>query len=237
MVQLAPYQYRVSSPCFPFYPSPSLFYKGEVKQGKVSKQGKLDPYFITGVCFIFFDVISKKLLEKKLAESCFNISIIKNTKNLSGYRVDKSFSISLHKKDKVLLEMIQSHFEVGTIYNSTDKYIQYRVESLKGLKVVIDHFDKYSLITQKRADYKFFKSIVEMFNRKEHLTKQGLDKIVSIKASINKGLSNELKAAFPLVTPVQRPLVLDQEIPSPHWVSGFVLFFFDVISKKLLEKN
>jgi hypothetical protein len=40
-------------------------------------------------------------------------------------------------------------------------------------------------------------------NKKEHLTISGLHKIVEIRASINaKGLSDELKAAFPYIIPV-----------------------------------
>ena len=46
-------------------------------------------------------------------------------------------------------------------------------------------------------------------------------KIVNIKASINKSLSNELKAAFPNTIPVQKPLVQDQQILDPNWVAGF----------------
>jgi hypothetical protein len=39
---------------------------------------------------------------------------------------------------------------------------------------------------------------------KEHLTIQGLGKIVSIKASLNSGLSANLKAAFPAIIPATR---------------------------------
>jgi hypothetical protein len=45
---------------------------------------------------------------------------------------------------------------------------------------------------------------------------EGLNKIVAIKASINKGLSSELKAAFPLITPVQRPKVEEILIHDPY---------------------
>lgn len=38
---------------------------------------------------------------------------------------------------------------------------------------------------------------------------------------MNKGLTDELKAGFPDVIPVARPLVTDQVIPSEHWVAGF----------------
>jgi hypothetical protein len=45
---------------------------------------------------------------------------------------------------------------------------------------------------------------------------EGLRKIVGIKASMNKGLSEELKAAFPDTISVPRPLVKDQEIKDPN---------------------
>ena len=53
-------------------------------------------------------------------------------------------------------------------------------------------------------------------NRKEHLTSEGLQKIVNIKASLNLGLSVKLRAAFPNTIPVARPLVIDQEIKDPN---------------------
>jgi hypothetical protein len=76
--------------------------------------------------------------------------------------------------------------------------------------------EKFPLITQKRADYELFKRVVEIINRKEHLTLDGLKMILAIKASLNNGLSDELKAAFPNIIPVQRPVVKGQEIPDPH---------------------
>jgi hypothetical protein len=110
---------------------------------------------------------------------------------------------------------------VGRIFKGKDTIVL-RVQSLKDLIVVIYHFDKYPLITQKRADYELLKSVVEIMNRKEHLTTEGINKIVAIKSSINKGLSEELKVAFPDVVYIQRPLVVDQEIKDPNWLAGFV---------------
>jgi hypothetical protein len=43
-----------------------------------------------------------------------------------------------------------------------------------------------------------------------------LAKIVSIKASMNKGLSDELKLAFPDTHPLPRPLVEDPDIKDPN---------------------
>jgi hypothetical protein len=57
---------------------------------------------------------------------------------------------------------------------------------------------------------------------KEHLTEEGLNKIIALKSAINKGLSDMLKAAFPNVVPVVRPIHTVSETPlHPSWVSGF----------------
>ena len=51
--------------------------------------------------------------------------------------------------------------------------------------VIIPHFDKYPLITQKRADFELFKTAFEIINHQEHLTIEGLRKLVAIKTSLN----------------------------------------------------
>ena len=61
----------------------------------------------------------------------------------------------------------------------------------------------------------------ELINRAEHLTIEGLHKIVAIKASMNNGLSASLKEAFPGIIPVPRPVVVDQEIKDPKPLAGF----------------
>jgi hypothetical protein len=81
--------------------------------------------------------------------------------------------------------------------------------------VIISHFDRYPLISQKQADYELFK-IVLSYLQGFHLTREGLLKIISIKASMNKGLLEGLKGAFPDIIPVARPLVLNQLTLDPH---------------------
>lgn len=75
--------------------------------------------------------------------------------------------------------------------------------------------EKYPLITQKLVDYQLFKCVVDLMNRKEHLTPAGLQEIVNLKASINRGLSDTLKSAFPNTKPVVRPVVVNQESNPP----------------------
>jgi hypothetical protein len=63
--------------------------------------------------------------------------------------------------------------------------------------VIIPPFDKNPLISQKRADFLLFKSVVELMSRKEHQTLEGIIKIVSIRSSLNLGLTPTLNEAFP----------------------------------------
>jgi hypothetical protein len=72
--------------------------------------------------------------------------------------------------------------------------------------VIIPHFEKYPLITKKQSDYILFKEIVKLMDKGEHLKKDSIIKIVNLKASLNKGLSNKLKVFFPEVT-IERPIV------------------------------
>ena len=57
----------------------------------------------------------------------------------------------------------------------------------------------------------------------EHLTLEGLHKIVAIRASMNYVLkkSQNLISAFPDVVPVSRPKVKNQKIKDAKWLAGF----------------
>ena len=49
-----------------------------------------------------------------------------------------------------------------------------------------------------------------------HLREEGLQAIVNIRASLNLGLSEVLKVAFPDTIAVDRPRILSQVIPHPE---------------------
>jgi hypothetical protein len=116
------------------------------------------------------------------------------------------------------LEQIKSSFEdVGGIYKKGKILLNdYSVRSVKDLAVIINHFDKFPLLTQKRADFELFKIALDLMKHKEHLTIEGIHKLIAIKASMNLGLSEDLKVAFPNTHPVPRPVVENQEIKDPH---------------------
>ena len=61
-----------------------------------------------------------------------------------------------------------------------------------------------------------------MLNNKAHLSNQGLNQIINIKASMNLGLSDFLKSEFNKFTPVKRQIIKTESIPDSNWVAGFV---------------
>ena len=86
----------------------------------------------------------------------------------------------------------------------------YYIRRFKEIDLLIDHFNKYPLITQKHADYLLFKSAFQIINKKEYLTLKGFNELLKIKATMNKGLPQELKEAFPNITPIERPIIISK---------------------------
>ena len=85
----------------------------------------------------------------------------------------------------------------------------------------MDHFDKYPLISAKVVDYLLFKKCFNLIKLQEHLTEEGLLKLIGIKASLNLGLPLNLKEAFPKVEQYNRPAYTFKGIADPNWVAGF----------------
>lgn len=101
-------------------------------------------------------------------------------------------------KDAALLESIKAFFGEGNISKLNFNSRQFRVSSLNGLKVILDHLDKYPLLTDKFGDLQLFKQIFKLMSEDQHLTREGLKKILQLKNVLNKGgLSKKLKIAFP----------------------------------------
>lgn len=127
-----------------------------------------------------------------------------------------SFQISLHTKDKAILDLIQDKLAIGKIYTAGPTAVTLEIRSIKELLVLKAHFDKYPLISQKQSDYELFKLALDYIQQGLHLNTEGLIKILSIKASMNRGLADGLKYAFPDIIPVARPLVKNHIIPDPQ---------------------
>lgn len=148
------------------------------------------------------------------------MTIVSNPKLNTGWGVKLVFKIALSKKDLYLLESVKNFFSVGKIYIHSHS-CELRIESAKDLRILISHFDRFELITQKRIDFEHLSKVFDLMQNKEHLTNEGLHKILTIRASWNLGLSDTLQAAFPSIVPVVIPRFINDKSLDPNWLAGF----------------
>ena len=160
-------------------------------------------------------------------EGSFSIIVCKNKTSKLDWSVQLKFQIGVHTKDLNLLYKLQQYLggvDIGSIHLAINReMVNYSIDSKKGLSKLIIHLEKYPLLTKKNADFILFKQAVEIVNNKAHITVQGLNEIVNIKASMNLGLSDILKSEFDQHIPVERPIIYNSNIIiDPNWISGFV---------------
>jgi len=190
------------------------------------KTNLLHPWFITG------------LID---AEGSFGVAIIKDDSRSSGFAISIFLEMGLNFKDKDLLLRIKNTLGVGNIYhNKSDNTFKWKVSNLSDISnVILPFLNKYSLVTQKRADYEIFTQIAKLLENKQHMNCKGLQDIVNLKASLNLGLKDKNKTYFPNTIPVPKHTVPFKGIPDSFWLAGFAegeACFYLSIYKSLKSK-
>ena len=126
-------------------------------------------------------------------EGCFLISFNKNAGFNLKLEVRPSFSIGQgkhresYKSQTHILQRIESYFQCGFIRKyKRDGMMKYEVRNLSNLcDIIIPHFEKYSLLTQKKLDFNKFKIICLMIRSNQHRNEQGLKKIIDLACDMN----------------------------------------------------
>jgi len=171
----------------------------------------LNPLFVTG----FSD-----------AESSFVVTILKNPRYKIGWNVQARFQIKLHEKDRAVLILIQNYFKgIGYISKINSRStVEFRVSDITSLKnLILPHFEKYPLLTNKYKDFIIFKQIVLLMSDNKHTNLEGLKEILEQRASLNWGLSKSLKESFPLIVGVKKITVYNNIFNNIcyEWLAGF----------------
>jgi hypothetical protein len=135
------------------------------------------------------------------------LSISQNSSLKTGWEVRLNFQIGLHIKDLDLLKLFKLYFGVGLVF-TRGSMVYFRVRSIKDLHIIFNHFKNYPLKTQKGADFLLFVKALELIQLKMHLERTGLEQLVAIKASMNFGLSEHLKNAFPNIRAAKRANII-----------------------------
>ena len=123
-------------------------------------------------------------------EGCFHISINKLSGMSLGWQVLPEFRIVQHEKDEEVLYQIKNYFGFGSIeINNVDENATrkgFRVRGLENLNKIVKFFEENPLRTTKKKNFEIFRKAIHMMNNKEHLTKEGLDKIAELVSGMNR---------------------------------------------------
>lgn len=120
-------------------------------------------------------------------EGTFHVGILTNNTMRLGYQVQLQFAITQHIRDLQLINQFIPFFgNVGLIVKDGPTKVQFRIRSFKHLPVLFNLLDQYPLQTQKALDAQCFREVYNMMLNKEHLSQTGLDKILTIKATMNR---------------------------------------------------
>ena len=124
-------------------------------------------------------------------EGCFNVSIRPHPTVRYGSKcvIGHVFQIYQHRDEIELLRQFMDHFGCGRITSKgpQSSVMTYAVSARMDLVTkVIPFFELYQLRSGKKDDFLKFRDIVLAMSRKEHLTRDGFRKIVTLAFAMNK---------------------------------------------------
>ena len=124
-------------------------------------------------------------------EGCFHIGINKLEKMSLGWQVLPEFRVVQHQRDEAILHEIQKYFGYGTVTTNRSEHHgtrkEFRVRGLENLNHLIRFFQRHPFrTTAKQQSFEKFSQVIQMMNNKEHLKKEGLDKIAVLISNMNQ---------------------------------------------------
>lgn len=126
-------------------------------------------------------------------EGSFNVSLKKRNDYVGEWKITASFNIS--QKDRVILAWIKNILGCGTLRERPDGVVYYEVTNITSLKEkIIPFFKKFNFISsRKKTNFSIFKDIVEQMFNGEHLNKEGFERIIQLRESLNEGKGRKRK--------------------------------------------
>lgn len=125
-------------------------------------------------------------------EGCFAILITKHKTKRIGRDANLCFEIELRADDKPVLELIQKRLDCGRIVElNYERYgwkphVKFVVRKQSDiLYKVIPFFKKFPLKGKKGKDFELFCKAAEIFKKKDHLTEEGINRLLKIREFMN----------------------------------------------------
>lgn len=137
-------------------------------------------------------------------EGSFNVSLRRKADYKNNWQVVLSFNVS--QKDPTILQLLQKELGCGIIkVRKRDSLYSFDATNpLDLIQKVIPYFQKYPVFSEsKKRNFAIFCKIVQLMNKGEHKTLNGLRKILELRETINEGKGRTRKYAIADVFPQQ----------------------------------
>lgn len=120
-------------------------------------------------------------------EGSFNVVFRPRKDYKMPWKVSLCFNIS--QKDKVILSLFKRYLGCGTLRSRPDGVWYYEVNDFNAIwEKVIPFFREYGFLSsKKKKDFSKFCQIAEIIKKQEHLTEDGIKKIVELRRDMNDG--------------------------------------------------
>ncbi len=126
-------------------------------------------------------------------EGCFTIVISKHKTKKLGLDARLHFQIEVRADDREILQQIRDTIDCGNIYDlSYERYgwnphVELKVSSFREITdKLIPFLKQYPLRAKKHNSFQYFLQAVKLFEKKEHLTLDGIQKLRNLRKKMNK---------------------------------------------------
>ena len=143
------------------------------RQHAGSQNSRLDiPSYVSG----YFD-----------GEGCFSVSISPRPRLKVGWEVRPSVSISQNEDRRQVVDLIHSYFACGSVRRDlSDRTIKWECRSVPQIvDLILPHFERWPLISAKRADVELLQRICLLMVEGAHLEPEGLQVIARLAEAMN----------------------------------------------------
>ncbi len=120
-------------------------------------------------------------------EGSFNVSFRSRIDYKNPWKISLCFNVS--QKDEVILSLFKRHLGCGTMRTRKDGVWYYEVNNFTSIvENVIPFFSKYGFLSaKKKRDFALFVRMAELIKEGEHLTNEGVGKILELRKNMNDG--------------------------------------------------
>lgn len=129
------------------------------------------------------------------ADGSFDLRVSQQSEGAAKNRVAARFRLEQRKVDpgsgvsySSVLGSIRNVFDVSlktSVHNIKVEYYLIEITSAAKLAVLVDYLDRFPLFSSRRLDYEDFRTCHLMMVANEHITQQGRDRALHLKASMN----------------------------------------------------